>query len=271
VSAVVVEAIIAIGRKAFPDVAWDEVRFRAFLGARRGAQPAFARDLLLVFLWSEGSEWAAAQLERAYLSQVSLVIGSEHPDETFVRDAVQEVKSKLYAERRLLQYRGQGPLGGWIRRAALNTALVMKRPNARERSLPSSYDAEALASDVELLFLKRRHQEQFRAAFLSALQALSTRERTVLRLNALSNVSIDELGRMYTVHRTTAARWVQRARESLLLGTLEHLKTALRIDESEARALMADLRSQLDISLRHYGDSTPGPSRPALAERLNTS
>ncbi len=259
---VVEEAMVAVAWQAAPELKWDEGRFRAFLRERRLAQPPFARELLLVFLWSEGDATALKTLEREYLSELPLVVGTIASDAAFVRDVVQEIKTKLYAERRLLQYRRNGPLGGWLRRVAVNTALVMKRPEARLEPLSSSYDAEALSADVELDFLKRRHRAHFREAFLKALAALSTRERTVLRLNALSNVSIDELGVMYSVHRATAARWVQRAREQLLQGTLHQLKSMLSISDDEARVLMAELRSQLDVSLRHFGAADDSPTAP---------
>lgn len=245
-SRVVTETILELARPAF-SVSYDEQAFTAFLKERPAAHPAFARDLLLVHLFAQGEPLAMRVLEDEFFRQLPIVIGSIDSRRGFVEDAVQETKTKLCAERRLLQYSGRGPLAGWIRRAALNTALVLKRPEQPRLEGPAD---ELLANDTELVYLKTRFRDAFRAAFRDAVTALPTRERTALRLNAIANVSIDELGVMYQVHRATAARWIQRARQDILAGTLARIEERLKLSPEEAEELMHTLRSQLDVSLR---------------------
>lgn len=243
-------ALLVAAHAAWPERAFDEARFVDFLAQRRGAVPVHAGDLLLVFLWAEGDEDAQRRLDQHYLSQLPVIIGAVDRAPEFIADVVQEVKTKLYAEKRLLQYAGRGPLGGWLRRAALNTASVLKRPERREA--PAEPSSDALVVDPELAFFKQRYGPHFRQAFVDALAALSPRERTVLRLNSLSNVSIDELGAMYSVHRATAARWVQRARDQVVERTRDLLVERLSLEPAEVTELLATMRSQLDVSLRHF-------------------
>jgi RNA polymerase sigma-70 factor (ECF subfamily) len=248
--AVLCKAIVEVARAASPPLAFDEAGFLAFVEARRSARPEHGRDLLLVYLWSVGSTEATHTLEAEYLNQVPLVVAAIDPSPAFIADVVQELKAKLYAERRLLQYAGSGPLGGWLRRAALNTASTLLRP--QRQALPVDPSSDELAPDVELTYLKHRYGPEFRTAFIEALGSLTARERTVLRLNSLSQVSIDELGVMYSVHRATVARWVQVARAKVVERTRETLIARLGLGAEELDELLSVLQSQLDVSLRRH-------------------
>lgn len=246
-----IEATLAVARASMPGLAFGEEGFAAFLRGRQGLKPTHGGDLLLIYLWSIGDPEAQRRLDSEFLNQLPLVVSAVDSSPAFVADVVQELKARLYAERKLLQYAGRGPLGGWLRRAALNTASTMHRPQRREAPLLDPM-SDAVAPDAELGFLKARYRDDFRGAFIDALASLSTRERTVLRLNSLSDVSIDELGAMYSVHRATAARWVQRARQLVVERTREFLVKRLSLDEQELDEMLALMRSQLDVSLRHY-------------------
>lgn len=244
------EAFLAVAKEAQPHVPFDEEGFRAFVAERPAALPTHAGDLLLVFAWSQGSREAQALLD-LHLAAVPPIVAALVPGPAQVKDVLQELRSKLFAERRLLQYAGRGPLAGWLRRAALNTASKLLRPQRREQAALDP-DSEELAPDPELVFLKGRYRAEFRDAFIAALRSLSPRERTLLRLNSLSNVSIDELGNMYRVHRATAARWVQRAREVIVERTRATLLERLALSPEELDELMAVMRSQLDVSLARH-------------------
>jgi RNA polymerase sigma-70 factor (ECF subfamily) len=246
-----IEATLAIARASTSEV-FEEEGFVLFLRERQGLKPTHGGELLLVYLWSVGSAEAQKRLDTEFFNQLPVVVAAIDRSPAFVADVVQELKTKLFVEKKLLQYAGRGPLGGWLRTAALNTASTLHRPQRREAPLDPM--SESIAPDAELTFLKARYREDFRGAFVDALASLSTRERTVLRLNSLSGVSIDELGAMYSVHRATAARWVQSARQLVVERTRENLVKRLKLDEEELDEMLTLMRSQLDVSLRHYMD-----------------
>ncbi len=247
---IAIEATLAVARAAMPELPFEDDGFAKFLGSCKGLKPTHGGELLLVYLWSLGDAAAQRRLDAEFFHQLPLVVSAVDRSPAFVADVVQELKTKLYAERKLLQYAGRGPLGGWLRRAALNTASTLHRPQRREEPLDPMSDA--VVPDAELGFLKARYRDDFRGAFVDALASLSTRERTVLRLNSLSDVSIDELGAMYSVHRATAARWVQSARQLVVERTRENLVQRLKLDAEELDEMLSLMRSQLDVSLRHY-------------------
>jgi RNA polymerase sigma-70 factor (ECF subfamily) len=256
VSTAVSRAAVEIARAAHPDATFDDEAFMAFVSDKSGALPAHGGDLLLVYLWSVGSAGAERRLLEGPLKEVPVFVASVDRTPDFVSDVTQELFARLLGERRLLQYGGRGPLGGWLRRAAVNTAASYRRPGQREEATEAiDVSSDALVAAPELTFFKARYREAFREAFVAALQSLSARERTVLRLNALSNVSIDELGQMYQVHRATAARWVQRARELIVERVQATLIERLQLPEEELEELLVLMRSQLDVSIARYLDA----------------
>lgn len=54
---------------------------------------------------------------------------------------------------------------------------------------------------------------------------------------------------LHGVHRATAARWVDAARETVLAGTQRELIRRLRISRSELASVIRLIQSQLELSL----------------------
>jgi RNA polymerase sigma-70 factor (ECF subfamily) len=256
---------LLLAREAHPDLPFDERAFTAFLAQRPGRKPLFAGDLLLVHLCLAKEPHALARLEGGLLARLVPVVAAVDRRGGFAEEVLQELRLKLLAEGRLAQYGGRGPLEGWLRRAAINTASHLLGPSKRE--LPSAEIPEALGTDPELSYLKRQYREGFKAAFATALSGLSARERMVLRLNGLAGYSIDQLGELYHVHRATAARWVQAAKERLLDGTRTALAHEVGVTPAELDEVMGLFTSQLDVSLRRLLElsasrrSAPAPER----------
>src|SRR5262249_53256087 len=103
------------------------------------------------------------------------------------------------------EYSGTGNLDHWLRSVVMRDALkILKR---EEKSLPLD---EAFAmlpgeQDPELEYLRARCAHQFKEAFVAALDALSPRERNLLRQHYIDGLSLEAVGRLYQVHRATAA------------------------------------------------------------------
>jgi RNA polymerase sigma-70 factor (ECF subfamily) len=116
-------------------------------------------------------------------------------------------------------------------------------------------DADALerraseALDPELEGLKRKYREEFKLAFHAALAKLTDRERNLLRYELVGNLSIDEIAKLYDVHRATLARWRAAAREKLFVETERSLRTALGIGATDFRSIVRWIDSELDVSL----------------------
>jgi RNA polymerase sigma-70 factor (ECF subfamily) len=102
--------------------------------------------------------------------------------------------------------------------------------------------------------MKRTYSEQFKAAFSEALKGLGPREQTLLRYHHVDNLNIDEIGAIYRIHRVTAFRWLEKAKEQLVRNTLEILRGRLKLPASELDSVLRMIRSQIHLSLvRHLG------------------
>jgi RNA polymerase sigma-70 factor (ECF subfamily) len=152
---------------------------------------------------------------------------------------------------RIASYSGRGSLHGWVRVVATREALRMLSREGREipagdSDLDAAIDRE---DNAELSYLKRLYREEFKSAFHAAVEALDARSRLLLRQHAVDGLSIDRLAALHSVHRATAARWVQAAREEVLTGTQRELARRLRLTKAELVSVIRLIQTQLDVSL----------------------
>lgn len=216
-------------------------------------------DAALAAACARGEASAIAEIERRHFANaraaVERIVGASATDE-----AMQVVRHKLFVaepgERpRIAEYEGRGSLGGWLRVVAVRTALTLRRGEKREGKRRDSDDALAdlpASPHPEIEPLRAQYQAEFKEAFQGALAGLSARERNLLRLSFLDGLSVDQIGAVYQVHRATAARWVQRAREQLLEETKRRLYEKLRLSPSELQSLVAMVQSQVDVSIHRF-------------------
>lgn len=242
----------------WPNVQLDAEVFAAFLKERGGDRLESARqeELYLACACLRGDPAAVNALDAEFLPEVDRALARLDEPRSFVDDVRQHVRRLLFAPEpgkrsKLESFSGRGPLGGWIRAVAVRTASNLKRAGQREQVEASERlaQAPALTSSPELEVLKSRYRGTFESALKAALKALPTRERTVLRLNAIEGLSIDQIGNLYQVHRTTVARWIASAKKSIVDETHRVAKSALKLSTGDLQSLMNVVRSDLDVSL----------------------
>src|SRR5689334_11832139 len=150
-------------------------------------------------------------------------------------------------------YSGRGPLGAWVRVVAVRAALTMIRDarigaRAGQRAASEALGAQ-MPVDPELNFLKGRYKEDFAAAFQGALLAIADRQRALLRLHVVAGLTLEKIGAIYEVDRSTVSRWLAQAREALLEETERGLRARLGIAPAEFQSMARLLTSQLEIDL----------------------
>jgi RNA polymerase sigma-70 factor (ECF subfamily) len=253
-------AFVTAGRQAWPGVRLlDETVVRHVARHAGASTPAAlaalrADDLYLATACLAGDRAAVAAFEKEFLSRVPAVVRRIAKSDGAVDEVAQQVRVAVLAGEpaRLAQFSGRGPLHGWVRAVALNMALMAQRPKRENvqasRDLAERTNLLADKLDPEADLARRRHRPQFQQALDGALATLTARERNLLRAYFVDDMSIDQLGVRFRVHRATAARWLQAAREKLLVETRRRVGELVAMTPSEFDSLVALLKSQLTLS-----------------------
>jgi len=271
------------GRCAWPALPVSSVAFVQHM-ARHLPEPA-APDAGLAALHTADLYLACACLERLDGAIEAFVVRHAPDIEVALRgrrvsaqaadELRQVILDKLLVGRagkppKIRDYAGRGPLGGWVRVAAVRTALNFLAQEKGDRlhaeaaargSYPAitgvaTAPAAPAAQDPELTFFKSQYRDEVSRALKDALDALPADARNVLRLYFLDGLSIDRIAAVYGVHRATAARWVNRGREALRQRTRLLLGRRLHIGREEVDSLVGLVRSQLDLTISSLFRST---------------
>lgn len=218
-----------------------------------------AVELHLAFCCRHGDASALARFERGYMAAQANAIARIDANPAFVDEVLQRVRMKLLIADggdppKLAHYTGKGPLHTWLRVVAVREALTLL---ASQRRGVEVSDDELLALDAghtgpEAGLLKQQYRAEFRAALEEALAGLEPAERNVLRLHYLHGLTIDELGRLLDVHRSSAARRIVKSRENLLAATRRALFARVAIGRAEFDQLMTLVASRWDLSIERF-------------------
>jgi RNA polymerase sigma-70 factor (ECF subfamily) len=225
-----------------------------------------AADLYLAHACVRGDELALRAFEAQCGPDIESALRRVRTGSDVRDDARQILRQRLFVGTRqsgprLAAYSGRGPLRLWLRVTVVRIVFEILEREARE---PQADENEILAlpapaDDPEIGYLKQLYQREFKEAFEAAVGALGDRDRTLLMQYHVDGLTIDELGALYRVHRVTAARWVARARKSLLDVTRKELQRKLDLSPTEFDRLLRTIWSHLDISMyRLFGKDTPG-------------
>lgn len=227
---------------AIPDVALREMQ---------------TNELYLACACAQGDEPAIAWFESRCLSVIDEALPSmAGMDPHTIDDVKQRLRHRLlvFDDRppRILDYSGRGSLRGWLRTLAVREALSLTRRSRRESPSSTEQLEAALtpAANPEHEYFKRFYQGEFTTALTEAMLNLRPKERTLLRQSLVDGLSLDDIGRLYHVHRATAARWLARARQALSRQTRVILSGRLRVEPVELHNILHLIRSGLHVSLR---------------------
>jgi RNA polymerase sigma-70 factor (ECF subfamily) len=251
--------VLERARAAWPDVELDPETFLAHREQAAGKEE-HDPDLYLACACAYGNPTAIKAFDDHYLGAVIRYIHRIDPAPEFAEEVRQLLRVRLLVadpeqRARIAAYSAQGPLGGWVRIAAIRQAVDLKRERVAA-SLHSEDLQLSVASmpEAERALLFERYGDQYSQALRVALGRLTVRERTLLRLSIVNGLTVEDLGRMYRVHKTTTARWIRTAREKLTVAIDTELKERLRLGESELRSLTGVLLSRLDVCLSELFD-----------------
>jgi RNA polymerase sigma-70 factor (ECF subfamily) len=235
--------------------------------ATRGGTPSASThlvDLCLACACNDGDTTALAAFDRelrATVDRAARKVGGGRVD---IDEVLQRLRARLLVgDGRTgaanADYSGQGPLLGWLRITATREILGMRRREKFEAPLDEDllFALPAPEADPELEFLNQHYRAAFRRAFQHAFAALEPVARDLLRAHYVDGLTFDALAERLQIHRATVARWIARARETLMTSTREQLTRTLEIGRDELDSILNLVGSRLEVSLRSQIEPEP--------------
>ena len=103
--------------------------------------------------------------------------------------------------------------------------------------------------DPERKHMRTQYTGELKRAIREAFAALEVRQRNLLRQHILDELTIDDLARLYRVHRATCARWLADARADLGKNTRKRLIAALGVKSDDVDSVLRFLDSDIELSI----------------------
>jgi len=256
------EKLLHTAKTAWPQLRVDDHMFIRYVADRLTTglpAPAALRriradQLYLACACVAADEGAATAFRDAFSSRIKAVLARARLSDV-EDDILQDVLTQLLVGRSdkgpdIREYAGRGDLGAWTAIIALRTARRHVQKSHRYRLTDDNLLFEMVVehSDSELLQLKQLYREPVRAAFESALAALSARDRNILRYELLDGMSVVQIAEVYSVHKTTILRWRAAARNTLFHGIRNILGKELKVHASELESIIRLVQSSLELS-----------------------
>ncbi|MEM9456772.1 MAG: sigma-70 family RNA polymerase sigma factor [Myxococcota bacterium] len=218
-----------------------------------------AGDLYLACACAHGEDRALTIFDAEYGRDIDLAIARSGNVNLGKDEFRQLLRNKLFVPRgqkppKIADYAGRGDLRSWVRVTALRMIVDIVRQKNAGKEIP--VESEMLGAmpapneDPELDYIQRVYKNEFKDALKTAFNNLTPRERNLLRHQVIHGLNIDQVGAIYRVHRTTAFRWIEKARKSLLRETRASLMNRLRVGSGEFLSIMRVVQGDLDVSVR---------------------
>ena len=256
-------AMVAAAAAAWPDVRVPDDVFVAHVAARlpEGPLPEALTalrgdDLYLACACGRGDAAALAAFEATYGADLRGALGRFVRGDAATSDLAQQVRERLFVGKgasaaKIGEYSGRGQLRNWLKAVTARVALNALDGARKELPLEDEMMAQMPSTADPLLdHMKRTYRAEFKTAFQATVLALSAEDRTLLSQHFIDGLNIDEIALIHGVHRATAARWLGRARDAILVGTRSALTERLGTSKEELESIMRLIASDLEVSMR---------------------
>ncbi|MGE0549267.1 MAG: sigma factor-like helix-turn-helix DNA-binding protein [Kofleriaceae bacterium] len=268
--------LIDAGRTTWPQLSVSDARMLELLAAKlsepgedwlEGVAALDGAELYVACGCADGDNAAISAFEAMYFQSTGPILRRMNLDGDGVAEIQQLLRQRLFVRAegepwpRVCQYAGRGELGALVRTAAVRAAVDQLRRNKREVDPDDAlFDLPAISATPELAYLHERGRRDLKQSFEDAIRTLSTRDLNLLRLHLVDGLSVDEISRLYRVHRVTVSRWLSDARTRIAEHTRKLLAEDWGLGGSDLDRALDSVRSQLDLSLsRLLGDPVAQP------------
>ena len=177
-------------------------RFTTGPGPRESSSTALithAVDLVMAAACAAGDPVAIAAFEQQHVRSIRPSVSrvALRPDQLDELRQTLRVRLLTGPTPKIRQYKGNGPLGAWIRVTAARIALELQEATSRHgRDVGSDAAMNALVgsdANPELMAAKAQHREMFQRELQRCFRELDEQEKTLLRMHYLHDMGIDEM------------------------------------------------------------------------------
>jgi RNA polymerase sigma-70 factor, ECF subfamily len=229
------------------------VPFELFATRAQDRSPgAHGRDLYLACACGLGDAAALVELDRLYFSVVREAVARIDRSPDFADEVRQVLRNRLLvgAEAKIRDYRGAGVLAGWVRTAAVRTALNMQRAaQSRRHDAPLTDEPMAQILDPEMALLYASHKHEVTASLERAITGLEPEARLLLRFYYADQLTISRIAALEGVGLATVHRRLTAATAAVLAGVRGDLSDRLQMSTESLDSLLRGVQSQIDLSL----------------------
>jgi len=205
----------------------------------------------------EGCLRGDAEAQRTFVTRFGPVIDAvarRFSRKISADDARQLVLARLLvgeagATSRLAAFRGEGSLAGFVRVVAARVLVNALEKKTEDVLAESMVELAASSGSPEDALRDAEGRTRVKRAFEDAVAELDERDRALLRYTLIDGASIDAIGSLYGVHRATAARWLEAAKESLGRAMRRALDRSGTVPRDRADAIHSSVVSRVDLSL----------------------
>jgi RNA polymerase sigma factor (sigma-70 family) len=173
-------------------------------------KPSVMDDLQLVKECLKGKPAAQKQLYDLFARPMLSICYRYTKSISDAEDVLQEGFVKVF--RNLSQYKSQGPLGGWIRRIMVTTAINYLKKNAR-------YQTELVFPDEYMHVAANDHHPELRMEakeLADLIRQLPPGYQTIFNLYAVEGFNHVEIGKILGIQESTSRSQYARARALLI-------------------------------------------------------
>ncbi len=232
---------------ALPGVEVDQQAFLAVLEQRiaeaGGPDAVNAADLLLAFATLAGDKVATRELDRRLVRAVRVAVARFEGLQA--EELEQQVRQRVLVGDKgtgpkLAKYTGRGAIVAWLKAVAGSLAIDESRKLRPDRVVNEDELVATASTEAgpEVSLLNAQQKQHFNAAFKQALTMLTPQERTIMKMKFVDDLAIEDIGRAFAVHRTTAMRWLEKAQAQVMAETRKLMAQRLGLRTSEIKSML---------------------------------
>ncbi len=248
-------------QRAWPSATLDPAEFASYLAHRLPPDSKWRRlhtsDLYLAAGCTAGLHTSLTAFEAAFFGDLRPVARRVYAD-VDLDELGQEVRARLFVREaprppRIASYDGRGELRSWFRVAVMRTAINRRR--AQRNTGVVSVEDELLEAVVprshspELEPYKDEYSVAVRNALVSAIGELTVRHRLVLRYSTVDRLSLQDIGTLLGVHKSSAHRQVALARTKLVEAIRRQLESELNVSGKDLESVILLALSRVEVTL----------------------